>query len=146
MPTREQLIGVTIVGLVIFAAVTAAVVYYTLRIHGSGTIKLIGLEAYGNPEGTQVISSVNWGELTPGGVSQVVLYLKSTSTAPATLTLSTEAWDPPTAGAYITLEWDYDGSALQPGEIRGVLFTLRVSESVIGITSFAFDFVIVASG
>lgn len=144
--TRNQLIGVTIVGLIIVAVVTAAVVYYTLRIRGTGTIKLIGIEAYGDPECTQVISAVNWGELTPGGFSQVVLYLKSTSTAPASLTLSTEAWSPPEAGNYLTLEWDYDGSVLQPGEIRGVLFTLRVSESVTGITSFAFDFLIVASG
>lgn len=146
MPTREQLTGVVIAGLVIVAAVTAAVVYYTLRIRGSGTIKLIGVEAYGDPEGTQIISAVNWGELTPGGFSQVVLYLKSTSTAPATLTLSTENWSPATAADYLSLEWDYDGSPLSPGENRGVLLTLRVSESVTGITSFAFDIVIVASG
>lgn len=146
MVTRNQLVGVTIVGLIIVAVVTASIVYFTLRVHGTGTIKLIGLEAYGDPETTQVISSVNWGELTPGGYSQVVLYLKSTSTAPANLTLSTDSWSPSEAANFLTLEWDYDGSALQPGEVRGVLFTLRVSGSVTGITSFEFDMVIVASG
>lgn len=146
MVTRIQLVGAVIVGVIITAAVTAAIMFYALRIRGTGTIKMIGLEAYGDPEATKPISSVDWGELTPGGFSEVILYLKSTSNAPANLTLSTEAWSPSRAGDFITLEWDYDGSELKPGEIRDVLFTLRVSASITDVTAFAFDFVITASG
>ena len=144
--TREQATALAIVGLIVAAVVVGAVVYYTLQLRGSGRIKTVGLKVYSDPGATLEVSAVDWGDIAPGGVSQVLLYLKSTSTVPTNLTLTTQNYDPSTAQNYMTLTWDYDGSTLQPGEIRAVRFTLAVAEAITGIVEFAFDIVITAAG
>ena len=146
MLSRNQLTAVAIAALVVAAIVVATVVLYALRIHATGRIKLVDLKAYADPEFTKEVSAIDWGLIPPGGLSQTTLYLKSMSTVPSNLTLTTEAWVPEAAASYITLTWDYDGGDLNPGEIRAVLFTLDVSPDVIGITEFSFDIVITAAG
>ena len=138
--------ALAIVGLVVTAVVVASLVVYVLRVRGTGRIKVVGLKAYADPEATKEVSAIDWGTIPAGGISQTMLYLKSTSTVPSNLTLTTENWDPSVAEQFMTLTWDYDGTPLQPAEIRAVTFTLRVSEDVVGITEFAFDLVITAAG
>lgn len=144
--TREQATALAIVGLVVAAVVVGSVVYYALRIRGVGHIKLVGVKAFSDPGATLEVSAVDWGDISPGSYGQVLLYLKSTSTVPANWTLTTENWDPSAAKNFMALSWDYDGSKLQPGEIRAVRFTLTVMLSITGVTDFSFDVVITASG
>ena len=146
MVTKNELMALAIVGLIVTAIVVGVIVYYELRIQGTGRIKLVGTKAYSDPEGTLEISAIDWGEIPPGGYSYTTIYLKSVSTAPINLTLSTELWDPPGADQFIFLTWDYDGRVISPGEIIAVTFTLQVSTAIIGITEFSFDIVIVAAG
>jgi len=146
MTTREQLTALAIAGLVVTAVVVGVVVYYSLRLHGAGRIKTLGLKAYSDPGATLEVSAVDWGEISPGGSSQVLLYLKCTSTVPSNLTLTTQNWDPIGSRNYLTLTWDYDGSKLAPGEVRAVRFTLHVAEAITGIVDFSFDVVITAAG
>jgi hypothetical protein len=55
-------------------------------------------------------------------------------------------WNPSNASDYISLSWDYGGQLVNPGELIPVIFTLSISESVEGITSFSFDITIMGSG
>ena len=146
MVTRNQLIGVVIAAVVVTAVVTAAVMYFALRVRGHGRIVTVGLEAYADPGATQPVSEIDWGDIWPGGTAVATIYLKSTSSVPVTISLALENWIPSAASDYMTVEWDYDGSALQPGEVRDARFTLRVSSSITGITNFEFDLVITAAG
>lgn len=146
MVTKNQLMGIAIAALVATAIVLAAIVYYELRIKGTGRIKLIGVKAYSDADLTKEVSSIDWGLIPRGGSSQITLWLKSTSSCPANLTLRTENWVPPNASDYLTLNWDYDGSPLYGGEVREVLFTLGVAQNVFGITDFSFDMIITIYG
>jgi len=58
----------------------------------------------------------------------------------------TENWYPSNAADYISLSWDYGGQLVNPDELIPVIFTLSISGSVEGITSFSFDIVIMGSG
>jgi hypothetical protein len=55
-------------------------------------------------------------------------------------------WNPLNASDYISLSWDYGGQLVNTGELIPVIFTLSISDSVEGITSFSFDITIVGSG
>lgn len=143
---HSKITALAIVGLVLVAVAVGAVVYYQLRIRGGGTIKVVGLTAFSDPGATLEVSAVDWGMISPGGISQITLYLKSTSNVPGNLTLETENWEPARAAQYMTLEWDYDGTIMLPGEIRGVLFTLRVSDQITNVTEFSFDMVLIIGG
>lgn len=146
MVTKEQIRALGITALIVTAVVIAAIVYFTVRISARGSIRTVGLEVFADPEATQGVSSIDWGILDPGGQAQVTLYLKTTSNVPATVTLSTQGWDPEAAASYITLAWDYDETPLEVGEIRAVVFTLNVAPDILGITDFYFDIVITAAG
>lgn len=134
-----------VIAIVVVTSVAYAAIPYLLRIRGSGRIITVGLEAYADAGATQPVSEIDWGEISPGGTAVATLYLKSTSSVPVTLSFGLENWSPAAAADYMTVDWDYDGSTLQPGEVRGVRFTLRVSGSISGITNFEFDLVITAA-
>ena len=146
MLSTRQWIGVIVLVVVATAAVTAAAMYFTLRIRGYGRIITVGLGAYADAGATQEVDVIDWGEIPPGGSSAATIYLKSNSSVPVTMSLDIENWNPSAAAGYMTVNWNYDGSALQPGEVRSVTFTLRVSGSITGISRFEFDLVITAAG
>jgi len=143
---RRLLTVVALTAVIITAIVTAAIVYYSLRIRGYGKIKTIGVEAYADLECTKKVSEINWGTIPVGGSSQTTLYLKNSGNYPINLTISTENWLPTPAADYITLTWDYDGTEIPAGEVRGVILTLTVASDIIGVTDFQFDIVIRAGG
>ena len=145
MISAKQWVGVVLIAVVATAVVTATAMYFALRVRGHGRIKTVGLEAYADQGATQPVSEIDWGEIWPGGTAVATVYLKSTSSVPVTISLTLENWIPAAAANYMTVEWDYDGTALQPGEVRAVIFPLRVSGSITGITNFEFDLVIVAT-
>jgi hypothetical protein len=47
--------------------------------------------------------------------------------------------------ADITLDWDYDGTYLEVGEVRQVIFGLSVDSGIGSISSFSFVIVITGS-
>jgi hypothetical protein len=75
MPTTNQIIAVAIIGLVATAVVVGAVVYYSLKIHGSGKILAIGVQVYRDANLTEPVSAIDWGTIPAGGYSQLTLYL-----------------------------------------------------------------------
>ena len=135
-----------LIALAASAVVVAAAVYYVLKIKGYGRLKLVGVEAYADPELTKEVSSIWWGEIPPGGHSKTTLWLKCTSTVPSNLTMHTENWDPAIAEQYLHMTWDFDGHVLQPNEVAAIEFTLHVAESASGFVEFSFVLVLTAAG
>jgi len=113
-----------------------------LPINSSGVITSADLEAYWDVDCTNAVSSINWGSIYPGNSKNVTIYLKNTGGVPLTLSLSTDNWNPTSAGSYITLTWSYNGEQIPVGGVLQVTLTLTVSSNAQGITNFSFDVVI----
>lgn len=138
--------ALAIAALIVTASVVGAVVYYELRLKGHGRIKVVGGTVYFDPEGTKEVAAIDWGMISPGGSAYTTLYFKSESNVPTNMTFRTEFWDPPEAGDFISMTWDYDGRDLNPDEILEVTLTLSVADAITGISEFSFDIVIVFAG
>jgi len=106
--------------------------------------KLFGV--YEDPECSSRVPSVDWGVLEPGSTKNVIVYIRNEGTTAITLSLNATNWNPPNASDYMTLDWDYAGQVINPGEVVQVTLTLSVSPSIEGITSFIFDIVVTGSG
>ena len=119
---------------------------HSVRIQGGGIIRTVGLKAFIDPDLTVEAATIDWGHMSPGDNSSVTLYLKSTSTIPAELTFSTENWEPSAAQLFFTVTWNYNQQILDPSQVIPVIFTLRVSENVSGVTMFTFDLIITIYG
>jgi hypothetical protein len=146
MPTRDQIVTAGVVGFIIFAVVTASILYYISRLPSYGNIKAIGIQVYGDSALTKPVESVNWGTIDAGSYSIANLWIRNNGTAPANLTLTTQNYNPAVAKTYLTLTWSYAGQTVQPNGVIAVSLQLSVSPQVKDVTAFSFDIIMTASG
>jgi hypothetical protein len=116
------------------------------KVSNSGTIVAVGVGAYSDSGCTKPLSSIDWGMLEPGSSKDESCYIRNEGNSVLTLSMSTSNWDPSDASNYMSLSWDYGGQSINPDEAIKVTFTLSVSASIDGITSFSFDITIVGTG
>jgi len=114
-------------------------------IESGGSVKKINVGVYWDGNCSNTVSFIDWGEIEPGLVKNVSLFIRNEGTVAAGLFLSTDYWSPSNASEFMTLTWDYNGQTLDPFEIVPVALTLQVSPSVRGIKSFSFDIIIGAT-
>ncbi len=126
------------------AGVYAAAVYQA-TITGTGKIVSLNIAVYSDSACTVKLSSIDWGSLSPGQTKTVTCYVKSMSTVNSTLSLSTGSWNPSSTSTYVTLSWDHAGYKIKPNEVLTVIFTLTVSQSITGISTFSFTITITAT-
>ncbi len=111
-------------------------------VRNTGEVRTIGVGVYQDSGCTSNLSSYDWGVLEPGSSKNFTCYIRNELSSVSTLSMSTSNWEPPNASDYLTLSWDYGGQSISVNEIVKVTFTLSVSASIEGITSFSFDITI----
>jgi len=119
-------------------------------VESQGSVKTINVGVYWDRNCSSTVSSIDWGEIEPGSVKNVSLFIRNEGKAAASLFLSTDNWSPSNASEFMTLRWDYDNQMLAPpdedsSDILLVALTLQVSPSIRGIKSFSFDVIIGAT-
>lgn len=110
-----------------------------------GTVKTINLKAFQDPECTIPLNVIEWGMLEPGDSYTFECYLLNDGSAPSTLTMHTENWNPTEASNYLTLTWDAENKTLQPKSPLMATFSLNVNPDIQGIEEFSFDIIITAT-
>lgn len=110
-----------------------------------GTVKTINLKAFHDPECTIPLTVIEWGMLELGGSYTFECYLLNDGSAPSTLTMHTENWNPTEASNYLTLTWDAENKTLQPKIPLMATFSLNVNQDIQGIEEFSFDIIITAT-
>ncbi len=105
----------------------------------------IEIDVFSDSACTQPIVTVVWGNIETGSSISQSVYLRNSGDDGVLLILSAENWNPVASMNYLQLTWNYDGSTINPGEVREVILTLTAAPSVVGIDSFSFDIVITGS-
>lgn len=131
-------LSLIIAGIVMLAQMTG--VYMIESFAGVQTPPEIGV--YLDITGLEEILEIRWGELKPGGMRTLIVYVKNKGNSAFTASLSTVDWNPPEAGDFITLDWDFGSSPLKTGRIRTTRLTLRVDLDITGVTNFNFTIII----
>ena len=114
----------------------------TSSIGTTGVVSSASLGIYSNSQCTTVLSSIDWGSISPGGSKTVTIYVKNTGTVAMTLALSTSNWTPTNAASYLTLTWNYAGATINSNGVATIILTLSVSSSISGISSYQFQITI----
>lgn len=141
------LVGLLVIGsLILFASNLIAGQLFSFKSIGSrGSVKKINVGVYWDGNCNNNVSFIEWGDIEPGLVKNVSLFIRNEGTVAEGLSLSTDKWSPEDASEFMTVSWDYNGRTLDPFEIVLVTITLHVSPSIEGIKSFSFDIVIGAT-
>jgi hypothetical protein len=89
---------------------------------------------------TQTVTSIDWGNLTPGATEEVAVYVRNEGNQTLALSLTPLNWNPANASQYLTFSWNYLNSVIEAGKVLTVKQTLNVaSPRAGGFSSCTFD-------
>jgi len=148
----ERIVAIATLALIIYTLALAltgqvmSTIQANRTISNAGAVKAIGVGVYWNSDGTNEVTSINWGTLEPGSSTNRTCYIQNEGNSASILSMNATNWNPTNASDYISLTWDYGGQLVNPDEIIPVVLTLAISDSVTGITGFSFDITIAVSG
>ncbi len=130
-------------------ALVVGVLYYNSTIHAAGAIyvKTVNCAVYFDSAGTQPVTQINWGSLSPDSAVNQTVYLKNTGNTACNFTISTANFNPSNAGTWISLTYDLKGAINVPANsIVPCVLTESISASIVNVTNYTYDIVITASG
>ena len=146
---RKNVVLVSIVAVAamfLFATVVASGgVGTSRRVTASGVIASANLELYSDAACTQMISSIDWGNISPGSSVLRMIFVRNTGTVPLTLSMNGANWSPASASNKMILTWDREGSVLAAGQVGAATLKLVVYPSINGVNGFNVDIVISGS-
>lgn len=147
MPVNQMSKGL-ILAAIVLASMTVAYSITTgyVSLHSTGTVKGIGVGVYTNSSCTQRVTSLDWGMAENGTVKTTTVYIRNEGNTPVTLSLQTANWSPSNASTYISLTWNYSGSAIGVNNGVVVVLSLSIASNIQGIPAFNFDIIISAVG
>lgn len=145
----EKLSTTAVLAATLTTIVATAVVFGLLstsyRIPNSVSVKSsVGLGVYSDQACTTPLTSINWGEVTPGQSYQRTIYVKNLGNVKVKLNMNVGNWTPSSASNYLTLTWNRENYDLNIGESIGATLTLTVSSNA-PAGSFSFDISIIAT-
>jgi hypothetical protein len=112
----------------------------------SFAVESYSVGVYWDTECTNPVTSVDWGELTPGSTSNAEMFVRNQELESAAyIFLWTERWMPKEAANDIKLSWDYDGRKIAPAASLPITLTLDVDDDIYGVTDFSFDITLFAA-
>ena len=118
---------------------TYAALSTTQNVNSTGTITVsANLGVYSDNNCQNTISTIDWGNITPGANITRTVYIKNTGTGVSlALSMGTSGWNPTTANGPIAISWNRDATRLIPGQSVAANLTLSVSPSIVDITNFS---------
>lgn len=131
-------IAVAVAGIMMLTSVLA-LLQSNRSFSNNGTITTVNVGAYQDSGCTQVLSTIDWGNVVPGSSTSRTVYVKNTGNAMISLNMTLNTWNPSNAASYMNLTWNQENTVLNVGNNVAALLVLSVSASVTGITTFSFN-------
>ncbi len=118
---------------------TYAALSTTQNLSATGAVNVsanLGVFSDNNCQNT--LSTIDWGNITPGANITRTVYIKNTGTGVSlALSMTTSSWNPTTANGPISISWNRDTTRLIPGQSIAANLTLSASPSIVDITNFS---------
>jgi len=117
----------------------------TNSIGNVSAVEANGVGVYWDSGCSNGVSLIDWGNLAPGSLKSIVVYIRNEAEESKYLILRTTNWKPLETFQYLNLKWDYDGQRIKTSENLQITLTLSVSRYIEGISSFSFDIIVTGS-
>lgn len=100
------------------------------------------LGVYWDAKCHQSVTQINWGEMGPGQIRDVVVYIRNEGNQTFVLVLTPLNWNPESASRYLSLTLNCEDKKIEAGQVASVTLRLSVSSSITGDYDFGFDMVL----
>jgi hypothetical protein len=137
-----MIVAITLAGMLL-TVTAASVISVSEALPSSGSIVFsINVDVYSDSACSQRLTSIDWGEISPGGTSSQTLYIKNTGSKPLVLQMAADNWNPSEANGPIIATWNMENANIDSGQSLQAVLTLSVSSTISGITDFSVDILI----
>jgi hypothetical protein len=137
----QKLSKITVITLAIAALAltltTAAILTTSQNIPLNGTINAVNLGVYSDSGCTQTCTTLNVGNINPGGTGTQTIYIKNTGNIAETLTMTASNWSPSNATSSLTLTWNQQNTVLPAGQSIQATLTLTAASNTGSLTTFS---------
>ena len=134
-------LAITLAGMIL-TVTAASVVSVTEALPTRGSISAINVGIYSDSGCNQKLTSIDWGEISPGGTVTKTIYIKNGGSNQMMLKMTKTNWNPSSADGPISIDWNREGTNINAGQSLQAEITLSVSSDISGITDFSVDIVI----
>ena len=136
--------------LILLSALVGGVIgagFVERRISSSGTVFIpnLNLEAYWEATCQNTVDNIDWGTLRPRENTTQIIYLKNIGNTPLKLNLVIENWNPIEAGTHLSIAWNQENATIAENEVLPTEITMTVANTVVGISSYTNDIIILGS-
>ena len=100
---------------------------------------------YWNSNCTTKVTSINWGNMTPGQEKTTTFYIRNEASSQMFLAGIDKNWNPTTAQSHIHFTFDSDNQKIQAGQTKKVTCTLTVSIETTNISNYSFDILLLGT-
>jgi len=100
---------------------------------------------YWNSNCTTKVTSINWGNMTPGQEKTTTFYIRNEASNQMFLAGIDKNWNPTTAQSHIHFTFDSDDQKIQAGQTKKVTCTLTVSIETTNISNYSFDILLLGT-
>jgi hypothetical protein len=137
--------------LLVYAAAVAIVMVSSPLVFGlitqstlntSGVMADVHLGIYVDSEGTQPMTSVNWGVCYVNVNMPQAIYIRNEGNLATTLGIFTTNWTPLNVADDFLFTADCNGTILQSNEVIAATFSLKPLSGASALESFSFDIVV----
>jgi len=99
------------------------------------------VQYYWDADATQIVTSIDWGDTSPGAVYTKTIWIKNFASKQVTLNLAVGNWTPAAASQYMAFSWNRDGEAVAAGLTLNSTLTLTVYANLTqsGISTWTCD-------
>ena len=149
MERKNLVVGSTVAVVAVALLVTflaSGTLLASKTLTSSGLVASANLGLFSDSAGTQPLTSISWGTITPGGSITRTAYVKNIGNAQVTLSMTKTNWNPSTANGPLTVTWNQEGTVLAANQVANAMLTLTALPSISGITIFNVDIVITGTG
>jgi hypothetical protein len=111
---------------------------------GTGETTSITINIYSDDQCSLPMASISWGMLNAGADKNTTCYVRNEGSAALSLSLKTSNWKPRNAFKAVTINWNYNGQPLNPGETTPISIMLSIADRA-DLTNFTVDITIIGS-
>jgi len=119
--------------------------YRTAPVHVSAVGTTGQIRVYWDVTCTKTVQSIDWGNMTLGGVKSFAVYARNEGNQTCFLYVKATSWQPSTAINYLNFSWSCDINKFAVGKVAKGTLDLQVSPRTTGIFTFSFNIVFEAT-
>jgi hypothetical protein len=92
-----------------------------------GVVTVNGINIYSDPQCTQVVNSIAWGNVDPAKSYPKTFYMKNLATSSGQVSFTMGAYVPSNAANYVTFSFDKQGIWMSPNSVTKLIITMNVA-------------------